>query len=91
MNERVLEMKGPSERELSLAVRLMLGVVSIYRLLLSPILGGQCRFHPSCSVYAEQALRMHGAIKGAKLALLRVLRCNPLHPGGVDLVPEPRH
>jgi hypothetical protein len=62
-------------------------VVRAYRLLLSPLLGGFCRYMPSCSVYAEEALRRHGFIRGGKLALLRLLRCHPFSPGGFDPVP----
>jgi putative membrane protein insertion efficiency factor len=65
---------------------LLLGIEA-YRLLLSPLLGGHCRFWPSCSAYAEEALRRHGAGRGTLLAVRRVLRCHPFHRGGVDLVP----
>jgi putative membrane protein insertion efficiency factor len=67
--------------------RLLLLAVEAYRLLLSPLLGGHCRFWPSCSAYAEEALRRHGALRGTALAVRRVLRCHPFHAGGVDLVP----
>jgi uncharacterized protein len=62
-----------------------------YRVLLSGWLGGQCRFAPTCSHYAETAVRTHGATKGSMLALWRVLRCNPYGKGGLDPVPERRH
>jgi len=52
------------------------------------MLGQNCRFYPSCSAYAEEALSRHGAMKGAGLALLRLAKCHPFHPGGVDQVPE---
>jgi putative membrane protein insertion efficiency factor len=55
--------------------------------LLSPFLGRNCRFHPSCSVYAIEALQRHGAIKGGWLAFRRVTRCHPWNPGGYDPVP----
>lgn len=58
-----------------------------YQLFISPALGSHCRFQPTCSQYALEALRMHGALKGIWLALRRVLRCHPLHPGGYDPVP----
>ena len=58
-----------------------------YQLLLSPMLGPRCRFYPSCSNYAIEALRVHGAARGSLLAARRVCRCHPWHEGGVDLVP----
>ena len=62
--------------------------VRFYRYLVSPLLGPRCRFHPTCSCYAEEAVRRHGALCGGWLALRRVGRCHPWHPGGVDPVPE---
>jgi putative membrane protein insertion efficiency factor len=55
--------------------------------LLSPLLGGHCRFSPSCSLYAGEALRRHGAFAGARLAVKRLARCHPFRPGGYDPVP----
>lgn len=69
-------------------LRLLLTLVRTYRRFLSPILPDTCRFHPSCSHYAEQALERHGALRGCVLALRRILRCHPLHPGGQDPVPD---
>jgi uncharacterized protein len=63
------------------------GAVLAYQWTLRPVLGCNCRFHPSCSDYALEALRDHGAARGAWLAARRVLRCNPWHPGGLDPVP----
>jgi putative membrane protein insertion efficiency factor len=63
-------------------------ILSIYRSLLSPFLGYNCRFFPSCSQYAVEAIERHGTLKGTWLALRRVLRCHPWYPGGVDPVPE---
>ena len=63
------------------------GAVLAYQWTLRPVLGCNCRFHPSCSDFALEALRGHGAARGAWLAARRVLRCNPWHPGGLDLVP----
>jgi putative membrane protein insertion efficiency factor len=67
---------------------LLLGAISLYRLTLSGWLGGQCRFSPSCSRYAEEAIRTHGAFKGSILMVRRVLRCNPFGRGGIDPVPR---
>ena len=58
-----------------------------YQLVLSPLLGPRCRFYPSCSAYAVQALGTHGAVKGTWLAGRRLLHCHPWNPGGVDHVP----
>jgi putative membrane protein insertion efficiency factor len=63
--------------------------VFAYQYTLRPVLGCNCRFHPSCSDYALEALRGHGALRGGALAARRVLRCNPWHPGGLDPVPPP--
>lgn len=69
---------------------LFLGAIALYRLTLSGWLGGQCRFSPTCSRYAEEAIRTHGAVMGSFLAGRRVLRCNPFGRGGLDPV-SPRH
>jgi uncharacterized protein len=71
------------------AQALMLGITG-YQKYLSPLKGApSCRFVPSCSSYALEAIRVHGAAKGTVLATIRVLKCQPLHPGGFDPVPEP--
>ena len=70
---------------------LLLGLISLYRLTLSGWLGGQCRFSPTCSRYAEDAIRTHGALRGTFLAMRRVLRCNPYGRGGLDPVPPAPH
>lgn len=67
--------------------RWMVAAVRAYRMLLSGMLPGACRFHPSCSHYAEEAFRRHGALRGCWLTLLRLCRCGPWHPGGYDPVP----
>jgi putative membrane protein insertion efficiency factor len=66
---------------------LLIGVVSLYRLLISPMLGSNCRYWPSCSQYAIEALRSHGAARGSWLAVMRLCRCHPWSAGGVDPVP----
>jgi putative membrane protein insertion efficiency factor len=62
-------------------------VLRFYQLTLSPFLGPNCRFHPTCSQYALDAIDRHGALKGTWIAGKRLLRCHPLHPGGFDPVP----
>ena len=66
---------------------LLIALLKAYRYAISPLLGRHCRFEPSCSEYAIEALRAHGVIKGAGLAATRVCRCHPWHPGGYDPVP----
>jgi uncharacterized protein len=66
----------------------LLLLVRIYITFLSPFFGGACRFHPSCSNYAAEAIALHGARRGSSLALGRLLRCNPFNKGGFDPVPE---
>ncbi|MDZ7271205.1 MAG: membrane protein insertion efficiency factor YidD [candidate division KSB1 bacterium] len=68
-------------------VRLFLVLIRLYRAVLSPVLGSNCRFEPSCSRYAEEALLRYGAARGLYLGLRRLLRCHPLCPGGYDPVP----
>ncbi len=70
--------------------QLLVFLVRGYQLLVSPLLGPRCRFTPTCSQYAVEALQTHGAVKGVWLTLRRVLCCHPLHPGGHDRVP-PSH
>ena len=70
--------------------RLFIGLLRAYQYLLSPFLGQHCRFTPTCSQYAIDALREHGTWRGSMLAVRRVLRCHPWHPGGPDPVPKRR-
>ena len=65
----------------------LIGLVRAWQLLLSPLLGPSCRFHPSCSAYASEALVRHGAARGSWLAARRIARCHPFHVGGFDPVP----
>ena len=69
--------------------RLALAIIRLYQLLLSPFLGGACRFVPSCSEYAREAIRIHGAVRGLVLAARRLSRCHPLAQPGLDPVPAP--
>ncbi|MGC9990947.1 MAG: membrane protein insertion efficiency factor YidD [Candidatus Cybelea sp.] len=64
-----------------------LGLIRAYQLVISPLLPPACRFYPSCSNYAAAAVREHGVVRGSWLALSRLARCHPWHPGGVDFVP----
>ena len=68
--------------------RCLIAAIRAYRFFLSPWLGNQCRFYPTCSQYALTAIERHGAVRGTWLALWRLLRCHPWHPGGIDPVPE---
>jgi putative membrane protein insertion efficiency factor len=63
--------------------------IRAYRYIVSPMLGPTCRFYPSCSCYAEEALHTHGALRGSYLTVRRLLRCHPWHEGGYDPVPPP--
>jgi hypothetical protein len=65
----------------------LVGLVRVYQRLVSPLLPPSCRFYPSCSAYAVTALERHGAAKGSWLAVRRLARCHPFHPGGIDPVP----
>ena len=67
---------------------LLLILLRIYKLGISPLLGQNCRFYPSCSAYAHEAICEHGALRGSWLAACRLCKCHPWHPGGLDLVPK---
>jgi putative membrane protein insertion efficiency factor len=71
----------------SLAARALVFLVRCYQVGLSPVLGGQCRYFPTCSAYAIEALQRHGALRGTWLAARRIGRCHPFRPGGYDPVP----
>ncbi len=66
---------------------LLLALLRGYQYAIRPALGANCRFYPSCSDYAREALERHGVARGSWLALKRILRCHPYHPGGYDPVP----
>jgi uncharacterized protein len=83
---------GSGERtRLGLAARIgnwpFLGLIYLYRVTLSPIMGGQCRFEPTCSRYGIEAYKTFGPIRGTKMTLHRILRCHPFNKGGYDPVP----
>ena len=73
-----------------IAARVLVALVSGYRRLLSPLLGQRCRFAPSCSAYAAEAITVHGALRGSWLAARRLGRCHPFNAGGHDPVPPRR-
>jgi putative membrane protein insertion efficiency factor len=75
----------------SAAARVLMTVITGYRRFISPLLGARCRFAPSCSAYALEAVREHGALRGTWLAVRRIGRCHPFNPGGFDPVPPALH
>jgi hypothetical protein len=75
---------GLARHLLRLPSRGLILMVRGYQYVLSPVFGGQCRFHPSCSAYFILAVEKYGALKGAYKGLARILRCHPFHPGGID-------
>jgi putative membrane protein insertion efficiency factor len=70
--------------------RVLLTLIAGYRYFLSPLFGPTCRFYPTCSAYAKEAIESHGALRGSWLAVKRIAKCHPWHAGGLDPVP-PRH
>ena len=69
--------------------RVLTSLIRFYQYAVSPLLGSNCRFYPSCSCYAHEAVNVHGALRGSWLSVRRILRCHPWHPGGYDPVPPP--
>ncbi len=68
--------------------KLAIAFIKLYRFILSPFMGQQCRFYPTCSHYGEEAFEKHGILKGGWLTAKRILKCNPWHDGGFDYVPD---
>jgi uncharacterized protein len=81
-------MNSPTTGQRSAGTWLLLLLVRLYQIFFSPFLGGACKFYPSCSRYAQEAIAMHGARRGAWLAMKRLGRCRPFTRGGFDPVPE---
>jgi putative membrane protein insertion efficiency factor len=69
---------------------LLLKLIAFYKVALSPFFGQQCRFYPTCSTYAKEAIELHGSLRGSWLAAKRIAKCAPWHPGGIDEVPPQR-
>ena len=90
MGDPVGGSRGGTGRVPSLAARLLLVAIRSYQVTFSQMLGGHCRFVPTCSVYAGEAIALHGAIRGGRLAACRLARCQPLCRGGLDQVPDSR-
>ena len=67
---------------------LFVGLIKMYQFFISPFLGQSCRFHPSCSNYAVEAITEHGVLKGGYLSVIRIVKCHPFHEGGIDEVPS---
>ncbi|AQZ94098.1 membrane protein insertion efficiency factor YidD [Halopseudomonas phragmitis] len=67
--------------------RVALGLIKVYRYAISPLMANHCRFYPSCSCYAQEAIEQHGLLKGSLLSARRLSRCHPWNPGGYDPVP----
>jgi uncharacterized protein len=76
-----------SERPRPPVARALLLLIDAYRVTLAPLIGGFCRYEPSCSLYAREAVLRHGAVKGGALSVRRLVRCHPFHRGGFDPVP----
>lgn len=87
-----ISQQGPTatlRRHLTPADRIALALLWLYKTSLSPVLASGCKFYPTCSVYARQAVQLHGVKHGTWLTLKRLLRCRPFSQGGIDPVPEP--
>ena len=82
-------MSTPNEPTPSPIARILMASVRGYQKVLSPAMGGNCRYYPSCSEYGYDAIRLHGAGRGSWMAVKRIGRCQPFHEGGYDPVPEP--
>ena len=77
--------------ERSLMRKIFIALITVYRYAISPFLGNHCRFYPSCSHYAQEAIDLHGVARGSYLTLRRLGKCHPWHEGGADPVPPCKH
>ena len=73
---------------MTIAARALVALIGLYRRFISPLLPRHCRYEPTCSAYALEAVQTHGALRGTALAVRRVARCHPFHSGGLDPVPR---
>lgn len=87
MSKQSVQTVEKTPQRQSIPLRLAVRIIRLYQKLISPMLGPHCRFYPTCSQYAVEALTKHGVVKGTGYTVLRVCKCHPLHPGGVDFVP----
>jgi len=78
---------SPGQKVATVSARILMGLIRIYQIALSPLLGAHCRFAPSCSVFCHEAIALHGPIRGTRLGLRRLLRCHPWGDHGYDPVP----
>jgi putative membrane protein insertion efficiency factor len=85
--DTALEAPRKQTKSIGIVGRVLIALIDLYRWFLSPLIGQQCRFHPTCSHYARDAVFAHGALRGTYLAAKRLLRCNPWCEGGIDHVP----
>lgn len=82
--------RGEAADQVFMIARVLVFLIRIYQRAVSPLLGNVCRFEPSCSRYAVACIETHGALRGSLLSAVRLCKCHPFHPGGVDLPPPPR-
>jgi uncharacterized protein len=68
--------------------KMLIKLIRFYQIAISPLKPPSCRFYPTCSHYGVEAIKVHGALKGSLLTIIRILKCHPFHPGGFDPVPE---
>ena len=83
------QLSKPNTPRCSVAAAIALGWLRVYKVFLSPLFTGSCRFYPSCADYMSEAIQVHGAAKGIWLGIRRLARCHPLGSHGVDPVPPP--